>query len=89
MRHLFIALTFCFLLAAPQAHACLWNGMWKKIFFETIPNPQPNADVIAKVSLSDVDGDGDYSERVTATIMQVLKTSDARVYQGAKIVMLV
>ena len=50
------------------------------LFFETIPDRQPDVDVIVKVSLSDV-SDG----MSTATIMQVLKTSDARIYRGTKI----
>lgn len=52
------------------------------LFFKTIPNPQPNADVIAKVSLSDVN-----RGTATAKLIEVLKTSDARVHQGDKIPM--
>ena len=84
MRSL-IALTFCCLLASPQAHACLWVGDNYTLFFETIPGLQPGVDVIAKVSLSDVKDEADGT--ATATIMQVLKTSDKRVHQGSKITM--
>ncbi|MDR3159710.1 MAG: hypothetical protein LBU11_12075 [Zoogloeaceae bacterium] len=81
MRY-FLALAFCFLLASPQAHAC-HPGLEESLFFSVIPDPQPDADVIAKVSLSNVDGTG----MAMATVMQVLKTSDARVRQGSKITM--
>ena len=80
-----IALTFCFLLAVPQVQACLHPGDFLTLFFQSIPDPPPDADVIATVSLSDVKGD--YPGPVTATIMQVLKASDARVYPGAKMTM--
>ncbi|OOG35867.1 hypothetical protein [Polaromonas sp. A23] len=84
MRYL-IALVFCLLLVPPQVHACLGASLSHKLFFETIPNPQPDADVIAKVSLSDVSVLDRYLGTATATVMQVLRTSDARVQQGAKI----
>ncbi|MDR2637334.1 MAG: hypothetical protein LBB55_03270 [Zoogloeaceae bacterium] len=84
MRYL-IALAFCFLLASPQAHACQGVFAHVSLFFDAIPDPQPDADVIAKVSLSNVIYDG--SVIVTATVEQVLKTSDARVRRGGKITM--
>jgi hypothetical protein len=84
MRYL-IALAFCFLLASPQAHACPGVFADESLFFDAIPDPQPDADVIAKVSLSNVIYDG--SVIVTATVMQVLKTSDTRVRRGGKITM--
>jgi len=87
MRYL-IALVFCFLLVTPQAHACIWYGLWNTIFFEAIPSPQADVDVIAKVSLSDVNEETrTATATVTATVMQVLKTSDARVSQGEKVAM--
>lgn len=87
MRYL-IALTSCFLLITPQAHACLGYSLSDTLFFEAIPSPQPDADVIAKVSLSDVDVEmRTATAMATATVLQVLKTSDARVKQGEKIVM--
>lgn len=52
------------------------------LFFEAIPNPQPDADVIAIVSLSDV-----IWGTATAKITQVLKTSDARVHESEKFAM--
>jgi len=80
MRYL-VALAFCLLLASPQAHACR-EPSGETLFFEAVPDPQPDADVIAKVSLSDVRGGA-----ATAEVMQVLKTSDARVRQGDNIAM--
>lgn len=85
MRYL-ITLAFCFLLLSPQAHACRDRG--DTLFFEAIPNPQPDADLIAKVSLSDVSEETKSATvTVTVTVMQVLKTSDARFQQGEKIAM--
>jgi hypothetical protein len=82
----FLALAFCFLLASLQAHACLHAGLFESLFFDTIPDPQPDADVIARVSLSNANGEAPKA-MVTATVIQVLKTSDARVRQGSKITM--
>jgi len=79
-----IALVFCFLLASPQVYACRDDG--ETLFFDTIPNPPPDADVIAKISLSDVKNDQGIVT-ATATVIQVLKTSDTRVHQGSKIAM--
>ena len=81
MRSL-IALTFCCLLASLHVHACQGPDQEYTLFFESTPNLQPGVDVIAKVSLSNVK-DG----TATATIKQVLKTSDARVHKGSKIAM--
>ncbi len=78
--HYLMVLATCFLLASPQAHACRGISFEYRLFFETLPNPQPEADVIAKVSLSEVK-DG----TATAKVVQVLKTSDVRVQQGEQI----
>ncbi|MCL2021587.1 MAG: hypothetical protein FWG81_05710 [Betaproteobacteria bacterium] len=82
MRYL-IALVFCFLLASPQAYA-LYPRAADEIFLNTIPDPQLDVDVIAKVSLSDVN---EAQDTATANIMQVIKTSDPRVRQGSKILL--
>ncbi|WP_428826574.1 hypothetical protein ACLIKD_21035 [Azonexus sp. IMCC34842] len=85
MRYL-IALVFYFLLLPLQAHAC--RDLGDTLFFEAIPNPQPDADLIAKVSLSEINEETKTATAmVTVTVMQVLKTSDARVHQGDKIAM--
>ena len=85
MRYL-IALTFCFLLASPQADACGSAADNTTIFFKIISDPQPDADVIAEVSLSDVNDKNVLDATATATVLQVMKTSDTRVRQGAEIV---
>jgi len=85
MRYL-IALAFCFLLIAPHVHACR-GGQEDTLFFETIPNPQPDADVIAKVTLLDVSVLGFYKGTATAKVLQTPKTSDKRVHQGRIITM--
>ena len=82
MRYL-IALAFCFPLVAPQAHACRGASEEHTLFFETIPNPQPDADVIAKVTLLDVSVLDFHKGTATVKVLQVLKTPDERVHQGS------
>ena len=77
-----IALAFCFLLASSHAHACRGHAMEDSLFLANVPNPPPEAEVIAQVSLSHVN-----EGTATATVMQVLKATDARVRQGDRISM--
>ncbi|MBI3571665.1 MAG: hypothetical protein HY082_11300 [Gammaproteobacteria bacterium] len=82
MRYL-IALVLCALLVPTHVHACLGASMEYSLFFETIPNLQPDADVIAKVTLLDVSVLDFYKGTATAKVLQVLKTPDERVHQGS------
>lgn len=87
MRYL-IALVLCVMLVPTQAHACLGTFGIHMLFFKTIPSPQPDADLIAEVVLTDVVGDGEprsVAEIATVTVLSVIKTSDARVQQGDKV----
>ncbi|KFB66113.1 hypothetical protein [Candidatus Accumulibacter vicinus] len=87
MRY-FMVLVFGLLLGSPHVHACRNSGSWNRLFFEAIPNPQPDADLIAIISVSDKqEPRGGATVMATATIIQVLKTSDARVKQGEKLSM--
>jgi hypothetical protein len=79
-------LAFCFLLVFPQVHACQGIVFHESLFFAAIPNPQPDADVIAKVSLSNVNDEA-FKVTLMATVIQVIKTSDASVRRGGKITM--
>ncbi|MDO6388458.1 hypothetical protein [Uliginosibacterium sp. 31-12] len=81
MRHS-ITLGFFLLLISPQVHACRGASVEDTLFFKSIPDPQPDADLIANVSLSTVN-----HGKAVARIKQVLKTSDARVHRGNKISM--
>ncbi|SNS96684.1 hypothetical protein SAMN06265795_110107 [Noviherbaspirillum humi] len=74
------ALICCLLLLASPANACLGLSLEDTIFFKTIPEPRPDADIIAKVSLFDAD-DG----TAVARILQVLDTSDSRIHTGDKV----
>jgi hypothetical protein len=85
--HRLIALGFCLLLGSPQVHACR-GGMENTLFFNAIPNPQPDADLIARVFLSDVNEKSKTTTAtVTVTVMQVLGASDAKFQPGDKISM--
>ena len=76
------------MLASAQVQACRDPESWDTVFFEAIPNLQSNADVIAKVSLSDVNEEVNTATvTAIATVIQVLKTSDARIHAGDKIAM--
>lgn len=86
MRYL-IALVLCVMLVPTQVHACRGASMEDTLFFETIPNLQPDADVIAKVTLLDVSVMDFYKGTATAKILQVLKTPDERFHQGSIISM--
>lgn len=84
MRFL-IALASCLLLLAHQVHAC--RGQGDTLFFEAIPNPQPDADVIVKVTLSDVSESEFYKGTATAKVLQVLKAPDEILFQGSIVTM--
>jgi hypothetical protein len=86
MRYL-TALVLSVLLVPTQVHACLGASMEDTLFFETIPNLQPDVDVIAKVTLLNVSVLDFYKGTATAKVLQVLKTSDERVHQGSIITM--
>ncbi|KKN95276.1 hypothetical protein LCGC14_0180890 [marine sediment metagenome] len=59
------------ILTIPQAHACGGLSAENKLFFTNLPNPLPDADVIAKVVLLDVSIE-DY-RKGTATAREGLK----------------
>ena len=81
MRYL-IALVCCILLMPSQAQACR-GGMEETLFFKTIPDPQPDADVIAEISLPEVSDFG----FPTAKVLKVFKTSDESIHPGSTISM--
>lgn len=76
MRYL-IALASCLLFLSLQAQACRGRILEDTLFFETLPNPPLNANLIAKVSLSEVS-----RGTATAEIIQVLTTSATEIHQG-------
>lgn len=78
MRYL-IALASCLLFLSLQAQACRGHILEDTLFFETLPSPPLNANLIAKVSLSEVS-----RGTATAEIIQVLTTSAAEIHQGEK-----
>lgn len=79
MRHL-ITLAFGLLFLASQAQACRGQILEDTLFFESLPNPPLNANLVAKVSLSEVS-----RGTATAEITQVLQTSHAEITQGDKL----
>ena len=76
MRQL-IALAFCFIFLSSQAQACRGQILENTLFFESLPNPPLNANLVAKVSLSEVS-----RGTATAKIIQVLTTSTTEIYKG-------
>ncbi len=78
MRYL-IALASCLLFLSLQAQACRGQILEDTLFFETLPSPPLNANLIAKVSLSEVS-----RGTATAEIIQVLTTSATEIHQGEK-----
>lgn len=80
----FMAFISFFLLASPQVNACMTTTR-ETLFFNPVPEQLPvNADVIANVTLL-ADPSGSFLKETAVNIVQVLKTSDARVRQGDKI----
>lgn len=77
------ALGAALLLALPQAYACMGPGMGDTIFFETLPNPQPDADLIAHISIDEVKGK--WGESATVTVVDVIKTTGDWVKGGDKV----
>lgn len=82
MRYL-IALLFCILLVPAHVQACRGAMEEDTVFFETIPALQLDADVIAKVTVSDVSILDFYKGTATVKVLQVLRTADERVHQGS------
>lgn len=85
MRYL-VALSLGFLIVSSQAHACRDPMSGTTLFFEAVPSPQLEAELIARVSLSEVN-EGLGRGTATATVIEVLKASNARIRQGDKIAM--
>lgn len=84
MRHL-IASVFCFLLFSTQAYACRDPRSWNTIFFESPPNVQLNADLVARISLSDVNESMETATvTATATVINVLKASNDKIQPSQK-----
>jgi len=81
MRYL-IALVFCVLLALSQAHACLGPSGEKTLFFKAIPNPPPDADVIAEVDLLDVSVLDLYKGEAKAKVLRVIRPAAGSLHEG-------
>ena len=72
---LLIAFVVCFL--ALPVHACMGRILDDTLFFDGLPGLQFEADVIARVVLSEVD-----RGRARAEIVEVVTTSGVEVYEG-------
>ena len=72
---LLIAFFVCFL--ALPVHACMGRILEDTLFFEALPGPQLEADLIARVLLSDVE-----RGRARAEIVEVVTTSGVEVHEG-------
>lgn len=72
---LLIAFFVCSL--ALPVHACMGRILEDTLFFDALPQPPLEADVIARVALSEVDGG-----RARAEIVEVVTTSGVEVHEG-------
>ena len=81
MRYLII-FVFCVLLAPLQAQACRGPSMENTLFFTAIPNPPPDADVIAEVALLDVSVLNLYKGEAKAKVLRVIKPAAGSVHEG-------
>ena len=72
---LLIAFVVCFL--ALPVHACRGHILENTLFYEALPEPPLEADVIARVVLSEVD-----RGRARAEIVEVVTTSGVEVHEG-------
>ena len=72
---LLIAFVVCFL--ALPVHACMGRILEDTLFFAALPQPPLEADVIARVVMSEVDGG-----RARAEVVEVVATSGAEVHEG-------
>jgi hypothetical protein len=72
---LLIAFFVCFL--ALPVHACMGRILEDTLFFDGLPEPQLEADVIARVVLSDVE-----RGRARAEVVEVVTTSGVEVHEG-------
>ncbi|MDR2946221.1 MAG: sel1 repeat family protein [Candidatus Adiutrix sp.] len=78
-----IAFAFYLLLVSPEVFACRDPRNQQSLFFDSIPEPPPEADVIAEVVLTDVH-EGDVNGVAAATIVQILQAFSNRVFQHEK-----
>ncbi len=81
MRYL-IAVVSCLLLAPLQAQACRGPSMENTLFFKAIPNPPPDADVIAEVALLNVSVLDLYKGEANAKVLRVIAPAAGRVHEG-------
>ena len=56
--------------------------MENTLFFKAMPNPPPDADVIAKVALLDVSVLDRYKGSATAKVLRVIRPADGKVHEG-------
>ena len=78
-----IAFIFCFLLVSVQVQA-MPSIIDINFFLDSIDEAPPDSDVIAEVSITDTEK-GSKLLAATVNIVEVVKSSDARVRQGEKI----
>lgn len=83
MRY-FVGLVLCFLCSIQNVHAC-WNTD-SSLFFWAAPSTQPNADLVATVSVSEV-SKLRMPVTATVTILKIEKTSDTRIREGDTVAM--
>jgi len=80
LRYLCVLVLFS--LALPQAHACRGPSLEYRLFFANLPDPLPDADIVAKVILLDVSIEDYRIGLATARVYQVIEAAEGGIEAG-------
>ncbi|WP_321349472.1 hypothetical protein [Halopseudomonas oceani] len=78
----YLCLLVLLILALPEAHACGGLSAEHKLFFTSLPDPLPDADVVAKVILLDVSIEDYRIGLATARVTEVLQEAEGGIEMG-------
>ena len=78
----YLCLLVLLILALPEAHACRGRSAENKLFFTNLPDPLPDADVVAKVILLDVSIEDYRIGWATARVTEVLQEAEGGIEIG-------
>ncbi|BDX18128.1 hypothetical protein MFKK_09380 [Halopseudomonas aestusnigri] len=78
----YLCLLVLLILVLPEAHACRGRSVENKLFFTNLPDPLPDADVVAKVILLDVFIEDYRIGWATARVHQVIEAAEGVIEEG-------